>query len=119
MKNTTALKAACIGLLASPLLMMSEPANAGWNGQQLAVNTTAARRIKIEGHNQNNNFATWESTSSSGATTFRTNGWWWKGNVKITVTFSSGHQGVCNVNVPVRQSSDWVNTQCGFIPRLF
>jgi hypothetical protein len=113
MKITKHLKTAGIALLASPFLLISAPAKAGWNGQQLAIRSVASK-VQVQGYNQNGQRVTWQSSSGPG--TYRTSGWWWKGNVTITITFGSGQRANCNVNVPTQQpTSDWVQTDCGYV----
>jgi hypothetical protein len=95
--------------------LLSLPAQAGRNGQQLSITSYGVRRITVSGPNQNGQRLTW-SSSADGALvnrTFRTNNWWWQGTVTIVV-IRDGSSQICYVNVPkVQLTSDWVGTNCG------
>lgn len=102
-----------IGSFASPT-----PAAAGSNGQQIYVTPNVsgvtATYIKIEGNNNNNQWATYErNLGVPGYQTYWANGWWFKGSVKITLGLSIANPGQskivsCWVSVPTSQSGDWV-----------
>jgi hypothetical protein len=105
-----AMQIAC-AVVIFPLLVLPEPAQSGSRGQQLEIKS-AAHDITVEGRNHSGNWAKWTGRSSMGAT-YRTTGWWWAGEVTITTFFPNGQRAqVCKVNVPVRQSSDWISTVC-------
>ena len=116
MKNS-AIKAACIGLLASPLLLMSEPASAGSNGQQLAINTGwGSGSVQVEGYNQSWVRSKWSRRANW---TAYTNNWWWKSRAKITVkkdpsrlNLWRGASKTCYVNVPTQWRTNWYSVSC-------
>ena len=118
MKNT-AIKAACIGLLASPLLLATQPASAGSNGQQINVNAGwfTNADVKVQGTNQANNFVTWTGKTNWAGGNASTNNSWWKGNVTVTVTkrsstWTGDKTVVCSANVPKSQLGDWYTIDC-------
>lgn len=90
MKNVRRVATALTGLAGSALVAVGGtiPAEAGGNGQQVAVITSIgvnAYYLQVCGHNQN---STWVCTpvehNSAGADTdFSFPGWWFKGNVNV------------------------------------
>jgi hypothetical protein len=116
MKNS-AIKAACIGLLASPLLLMSEPASAGSNGQQLAINTGwGSGSVQVQGYNQSWVWSKWSSRANG---TAYTNNSWWKSTAKITVkkdpswlNLWKGASKTCYFNVRTQWWSNWYSVSC-------
>jgi len=100
--------------------LLSFPANAGSNGQQLAITTTAtARQITVTGKNQRGQTVTWRQIASGNGPalhniTVRTNNWWWQGNVTISISRSNGPNLQCSTNVPkIQIGSDWRSLNCG------
>lgn len=110
------LKAACVGLLATPLLLMSEPVSAGSNGQQVKVDIgwgRAGRTVTVSGYNQNGQYVRWTGTTNSWGAA-ETHGWWWKGNASVQVHPKWPSWGkTCGANVPINQSwSNWFTITC-------
>jgi hypothetical protein len=92
-------------VISSLLSLLSLPTQAGSNGQQLQITTTAnARKITVTGKNQNGQNATWTRNLSGNGKplhniTVTTNNWWWVGSASIVVDFN-GSTRQCSVNVP-------------------
>lgn len=94
-------------------------AAAGSNGQQLTVNAGCLwNSVTVTGRNHAGTIATWRRTNTSLVpcypSTVSTNGWWWVGNVTITVRggVSGNRVKVCYANVPKTQPSDWHSVSC-------
>jgi len=121
MENKKALKAVLVGLMAAPLLLISEPASAGTNGQQVEVRAGWAvdANVTVSGTNQDGRrvSATWRTDGWGNA---KTDNWWWVGPVTIHVRRRSGiliapqlASRNCSANVPkVQWSSNWVHVDC-------
>ncbi|OBQ13540.1 MAG: hypothetical protein AN482_04200 [Anabaena sp. LE011-02] len=115
MKNT-AIKAACIGLLASPLFLISEPASAGLNGQQLLIDTGYGKgKVTVQGPNGKGQLSTWTKELAGIA---KTDNFYWKGTVTIQVVksftghYPNGGTRTCTVNVPPSTKSNWLTVSC-------
>ena len=115
MKNT-AIKAACIGLLASPLFLISEPASAGLNGQQLSIDTGYGKgKVTVQGPNGRQLLTTWTKEVAGIA---KTDNFYWKGTVTIQVVkyitpwYRTGARRTCTVNVPPSTTSNWLTVSC-------
>ena len=93
---------------------------AGTNGQQLQINyqTTIssscgpliASRITVQGTNQNGSSSTWSTTVSNmvcGIKQVTTTGWWWKGPVTVTITYSNKATRTFLFNVPTVSTSNF------------
>ncbi|GAB4291997.1 MAG: hypothetical protein Fur0025_27410 [Oscillatoriaceae cyanobacterium] len=104
--------------------LLSVPANAGSNGQQLAITTNATvRQITVTGKNQRGQTVTWTQRASGNASgnaftipniTFRTDNWWWQGNVTISINRSNGENLRCSTDVPkIQIGSNWRSLNCG------
>lgn len=106
--------------------LLSIPANAGSNGQQLAITTnTTVRQVTVTGQNRSGRTVTWTQGVPGGGgsfggnitfgnITFRTNNWWWQGNVTISISRSNGPNLQCSTNVPkIQTGSDWILLNCG------
>jgi hypothetical protein len=90
--------------LAVPMsLSVVHPSSAGMNGQQLEIRTRS-NWVKVVGKNQNGQTVTW---NGSGASPFKTHGWWWVGTVGVWTSSAC-----CQVNVPKTQLSNWVVVGC-------
>jgi hypothetical protein len=115
MTKLNALKTLAIATLSAPLFLVSEPASAGINGQQVSVGATPnfscqSGSVTINGYNQNNEYKTQTFTIGCDGVA-RTNGWWWKGWIKISFQKSPN---TCYTNVPVNQGlfNNWYYVKC-------
>ncbi|MER6029828.1 hypothetical protein [Streptomyces sp. NPDC001851] len=87
---------------------MATPAQAGTNGQQVAVSTWHSDKARVCGYNQNHTYACtpWFSTPGSGW--YGVAGYWFKGDVFITgVNAVTGAARHVTCNIPKSQSGDW------------
>jgi hypothetical protein len=102
-----------IALTISPLLSL--PAQAGYNGQQLEITSFAATEIRVTGTNQNGETVTWTASGNGEKEnrTFRTDNWWWHGNVTIVVIKGESSPDQCNINVPQISPDNWFSVNCG------
>jgi hypothetical protein len=118
MKNS-AIKAACIGLLASPLFLISEPASAGLNGQQLSIDTgSGGGEVRVVGINDKGAPSTWASAKQVSGIV-KTSNFYWQSTVTIRVVkYASifhprGKTKTCTANVPIYQPlSNWYSVSC-------
>lgn len=94
------------------LLVPSNDAYAGSNGQQLRIKTYAMSQVTISGKNQNGQYQTLSQYTWDG--NVETKGWWWVGKVYIR-TAPLGKNFIkkdCTVEVPKSQNDNWVFKQC-------
>ena len=108
----------CFQLLGSALTisaLLSLPAQAGTNGQQLIIRSHSATQVRVTGRNQSGQTVTWTASADGAAVnrTFSTPNWWWKGNVTVVVTYKNRTSQTCSANVPTRQLTHWFNVNCG------
>ncbi|MFJ5532959.1 hypothetical protein [Streptomyces sp. NPDC093261] len=87
---------------------MATPAQAGTNGQQVAVSTWHSDKARVCGYNQHNKYACtpWFRTPGSGY--YGAPGYWFAGTVLITgVNEVTGHAYKATCGVPKSQSGNW------------
>jgi hypothetical protein len=104
-------------LVLAVLVGLSGEAYAGSNGQQLKIICTNCRinRVTVVGTNQNGQPATWSSPTFPvifPPTSVTTTGWWWVGNVNITLQSSSNRTYNCTAVVPRTYRSDVFDVRC-------
>ena len=102
-----AVSAAAIGALAAPIVGATI-AQAGTNGQQVAVSTYYSDEVDVCGYNQNGTHTCtgWFATPGSGYTGRA--GYWFKGTVDIYgLNDNTGTQRHVTCNVPTSQSGNW------------
>ncbi len=105
--------------------LITAPANAGSNGNQIifSIKGDTIKYLVIEGTNQYGQQKTWQwadawfNNWSTGAYVLTTQGWWWKGDVKLYFYGTKIGRQFCHIeNLKVPTSSD--TTVVTYIPEI-